>query len=282
MFLIERDFDELRRKLEGKTAIVTGSSRGIGKAIAIAFGKLGMNVCVAAKSTESTEKLPGTIYDTAHEVEKAGGKAIAVRTDVRFEEDIKRMVEETVKAFGTVHILVNNAGAIWWQTLESTTTKKFDLMMQVNVRATFIACREVIPYMKKQKWGHIINMSPPIELSILPNKIAYLISKYGMTMITFGLAEEVKSYGIAVNSLWPATAIESQATINWGMGDPSQWRKPQIVVDALLAILKREPPTLTGKAIIDEDILKEEGITDFDIYNCVPGAKPMRIFPLAK
>jgi citronellol/citronellal dehydrogenase len=264
-------------KLEGKVAIVTGASRGIGKKIAIELAKRGVKVCVAAKSEQGTEKLPGSIYDTVEEIKKIGGEAIAVKTDVRFEDDIKRMVEETVSKFGTVHILINNAGALWWQPVIETPPKRFDLVMQVNVRAAFLGSYYTLPYMMKQRWGHIINMSPPIEFSILPGKVAYLISKYGMTMLSMGLAEEVKEYNIAVNSLWPATAIESQATINFQLGDPTMWRKPDIVADAVIAIVSKPPSRRTGKALIDEDVLREEGITDFSHYACVPGTNPPRL-----
>ena len=264
-------------KLEGKVAIVTGASRGIGKKIAIDLAKRGVKVCVAAKSEKGTEKLPGSIYDTVEEIKKEGGEAIAVKTDVRFEDEIKNMVEKTVEVFGTVHILINNAGALWWQPVLETPPKRFDLVMHVNVRAAFLATYYTLPYMIKQKWGHIINMSPPIKLDILPGKVAYLISKFGMTMLSMGLAEEVKEHNIAVNSLWPATAIESQATINWNLGDPSMWRKPDIVSDAVIAIVSKPPSRRTGQALIDEDVLREEGITDFSKYACVPGTNPPRL-----
>ncbi len=264
-------------KLAGKVAIVTGASRGIGKKIAIELAKRGVRVCVAAKSEEGTERLPGSIYDTVEEIKREGGEAIAVRTDVRFEDQIKNMVEQTVKNFGTVHILINNAGALWWQPVIETPPKKFDLLMQVNVRAAFLGCFYVLPYMIEQRWGHIINMSPKINLDYLPGKVAYLISKFGMSMLTIGLAEEVKDYNIAVNSLWPATAIESQATINWKLGDPSMWRKPDIVADAVIAILSKPPSKRTGKILIDEDVLREEGISDLSKYACVPGTNPPRI-----
>ncbi len=264
-------------KLEGKVAIITGASRGIGKKIAIDLARRGVKVCVAAKSESSSEKLPGSIYETVEEIKRFGGEAIPVKVDVRYEDQIKNMVDETVKAFGTVHILVNNAGALWWQPVVDTPPKKFDLVMQVNVRASFIASYYVLPYMINQRWGHIVNMSPQINLEVLPGKVAYLISKFGMTMLTMGLAKEVENYNIAVNSLWPATAIESQATINFKLGDPTMWRKPDILSDALIAIISKPPTYRTGKALIDEDVLREEGITDFSQYACVPGTEPPRI-----
>ena len=146
--------------------------------------------------------------------------------------------------------------------------------MGVNAKATFFACQSVLPSMIENKWGHIINMSPPVDLTLLKDHIAYFMSKYGMTMITHGLAEEVREHNIAVNSLWPQTMIESLATINWGLGDPSMWRKADILADATVAIIKKEPPSLTGQALIDEDFFRSEGITDLDKYNCVPGSNP--------
>lgn len=264
-------------KLEGKVAIVTGASRGIGKKIALELAKRGVKVCVAAKSEQSTEKLPGSIYETVEEIEKVGGRAIAVKTDVRSEDDIRKLVERTVEEFGTVHILINNAGALWWQPVIDTPPKKLDLVLQVNFRASFIACYYVLPYMIKQRWGHIINMSPPINLSFLPGKVGYMVSKFGMTMLSLGLAEEVKDYNIAVNSLWPSTLIESQATINFQIGDPTTWRKPDIMADAVIAIVSKKPMRRTGKVLIDEDVLREEGITDFSHYACIPGTSPPRL-----
>lgn len=264
-------------KLEGKVAIVTGASRGIGKKIAIELARRGVRVCVAAKSEVGSEKLPGSIHETVEEIKKLGGDAIAVRTDVRSEEDIRNMVSKTVESFGTVHILINNAGALWWQPVLETPPKRFDLVIQVNVRAAFIASYYVLPHMIRQRWGHIINMSPPINLSALQGKVGYLISKFGMTMLTIGLAEEVREYNIAVNSLWPATAIESQATINFGIGDPTKWRKADIVADAVVAIVSKRPSRRTGQVLIDEDVLREEGVTDFSHYSCIPGTTPMKL-----
>jgi citronellol/citronellal dehydrogenase len=260
--------------LKDRVAIITGASRGVGRAVALALAKEGCHIVVAAKSVEETEKLPGTIYSVAKEVEEAGVKALPVKCDVRNTEEIASLVEETRKTFGRIDILVNNAGALWWQPMLKTPEKKFDLVMEVNAKATFFACQSVLPSMIENKWGHIINMSPPVELDLLKNHIAYFISKYGMTMITHGLAEEVKEHNIAVNSLWPLTMIESYATLNWGLGDSSMWRKADILADATVAIIKKEPPSLTGQALVDEDFFRAEGITDLDKYNCVPGSQP--------
>jgi citronellol/citronellal dehydrogenase len=161
--------------------------------------------------------------------------------------------------------------------LLETPAKRFDLVMGVNARASFLTCRAVLPAMMKQRWGHIINMSPPIDLKVVPGRIVYFISKFGMTFLTLGLAEEVRASNIAVNSLWPMTIIESQASINWGLGTRDMWRKPDILVDCVLRLVQKEPLAVTGQALLDEDFLRAEGITDFSAYACVPGTEPKRI-----
>src|SRR6516162_5005640 len=222
--------------LKGKVAIITGASRGIGRAIALGLAKHSCNIVVAAKSTESTQKLPGSIYSVAKEVEELGAQALAVQVDVRDADQITRMAAETRTNFGRIDILINNAGALWWQPLLETPVKRFDLVMGVNARASFLAAQAVLPSMLERKSGHIINMSPPIDLKLVPGKIAYCISKFGMTLLTHGLAEEVRNSNIAVNSLWPVTIIESQASINWGLGSRENWRKPDILVDCVLRL----------------------------------------------
>ncbi|RME82627.1 MAG: SDR family NAD(P)-dependent oxidoreductase [Planctomycetota bacterium] len=265
------------KSLENKVAIITGASRGVGKAVALKLAREGASIVVAAKTTEPNPKLPGTIYDTAKEVEKLGSQALPIKVNLRNADEIERMVEKTLETFGKVDILINNAGALWWYPVLETPPNRFDLVMDVNVRASFLCARAVLPSMIKQKWGHIVNMSPPIDLAMLPNKVAYSISKFGMTMISHGLAEEVREHNIGVQSLWPATIVESQASINFGLGDPSHWRKPEILADATYYIVKDEPLKRTGKALIDEEVLREAGIQDFDQYNCVPGGNPIRI-----
>jgi citronellol/citronellal dehydrogenase len=262
--------------LKDRVAVITGASRGIGRAIALGLAKQGCHIVVAAKSTESSEQLPGSIYTVAKEVETCGARALPYRIDVRDADQIEAMAAQTVAQFGRIDILVNNAGALWWQPLLETPPKRFDLVMGVNARAAFLAARAVLPAMRERKWGHIINMSPPINLKIVPGKIAYCISKFGMTLLSHGLAEEARDWNIAVNSLWPVTIIESQASINWKMGDPSMWRKPDILVDCVVRLVQKEPKEITGKALLDEDFLKAEGVTDFSGYACVPGTQPMR------
>jgi citronellol/citronellal dehydrogenase len=263
--------------LQGRVAIITGASRGIGRAIALRLAKEGVAVVIAAKTAEPDPRLPGTIHTVAEEVAALGGRALPLQVDVRDENALQRMVDATLETFGRIDILVNNAGALWWYPVLETPPKRFDLVMQVNLRASFVAAQLVLPTMMQQRWGHIVNMSPPIDLSVLPGKVAYMISKFGMTMLALGLAEEVREHNIAVNALWPRTLIESQATIAWGLGTPKQWRKADIMADAVYELVRREPHTCTGKAWIDEDLLREAGVTDFSVYNCTPDGEPMEI-----
>jgi citronellol/citronellal dehydrogenase len=263
--------------LQGRVAIITGASRGIGRALALGLARAGCHIVVAAKSTQSTERLPGSIHSVAREVEELGVQALPVQVDVRDAEQIEALAARTHERFGRIDILINNAGALWWQPLLDTPAKRFDLVVGVNARAAFLACRAVIPHMIAGGRGHIINMSPPVDLRIVPGRIAYFISKFGMTLLTHGLAEEVRSANIAVNSLWPVTIIESQASINWGLGTREQWRKPDILVDCVLRLVQKDPAEVTGQALLDEDFLRAEGVTDLSSYACVPGSQPARI-----
>jgi citronellol/citronellal dehydrogenase len=262
--------------LHDRVAVVTGSSRGIGRAIALGLARAGCAVVIAAKSIESSEKLPGSIFTVAEEIESAGGRALPIQVDVRDEAQIEQMAAKVREQFGRIDILVNNAGALFWKPLVETPAKRFDLVMAVNARAAFLASRAVLPSMIEQRFGHIISMSPPLDLAIVPGRIAYAISKLGMTLLTIGLAEEVRPHNVAVNSLWPVTIIESQATINYGLGWPAMWRKPDILVDCVLRIVQKPPAELTGQALLDEDFLRREGVSDFSGYACVPGSEPAR------
>lgn len=266
-----------QESLEGRVAIITGSSRGIGKAIAVALAERGCNVVVAAKTETEDARLPGTIHETAREVEAKGAKALAVACDVRDENKIEALAKATLDKFGRIDILINNAGALWWKPVLETPAKRFDLVMGVNARASFLLARACLPAMIERRWGHIINMSPPIDLRPVPGHVAYFISKYGMTLIAHGLAEEVREHNIAVNALWPVTMIESQATINYALGGREEWRKADIMVDSTLAIVEKPPALRTGKALLDEEVLRADGVTDFSKYACVPGTNPKAI-----
>jgi citronellol/citronellal dehydrogenase len=263
--------------LAGKVAFVTGASRGVGKAIALALARNGCDVVVAAKTVAADARLPGTIGDTAREVEELGRRALPLALDVRDDVAVERSVKNALDRFGRVDFLVNNAGALFWQSLADTPLKKFDLVMDVNVRGAFACAHHVLPAMRAQKFGHVLMMSPPVDLDAIAGKIAYSISKFGMTLIARGLAEELRDDNVAANALWPVTMIESLATINWGLGDRTMWRKPDILADATLRIFAKEPRSFTGHALLDEDFLREEGITDFTGYRCDPAHEPPRI-----
>jgi citronellol/citronellal dehydrogenase len=200
-----------------------------------------------------------------------------VRVDVRDADQIEGMAAKTLERFGRIDLLINNAGALYWAGILDTPPKRFDLVMGVNTRAAFLCCQVVLPAMIRQGGGHIVNMSPPLDNSILPGRIAYGISKLGMTLLTLGLAEEVRRHNVAVNSLWPVTIIESQASINHALGTPEMWRKPDILVDCVLRLVRKEPAEVTGRALLDEDFLRGEGVTEFGCYACVPGSQPPRL-----
>uniref|UniRef100_A0A6G1SNV3 Hydroxysteroid dehydrogenase-like protein 2 n=1 Tax=Aceria tosichella TaxID=561515 RepID=A0A6G1SNV3_9ACAR len=256
----------------GKTVFVTGSSRGIGKAIALKFAKDGANVVVAAKTVEPHPKLEGTIHLTAKEVEQAGGNSLAVQLDLRDEETIKSAIDKTIEKFGGLDLLVNNASAIFIAQSEDTPMKRYDLMHSINVRGTFMMSKYAIPHLKRAKNPHIINLSPPIELKdqwFAPNT-AYTMSKYGMSLSAFGLAAELRGV-VGVNALWPKTAIWT-AAMNMLGGDESRKgsRKSSIIADAAYAIACKDK-SVSGNFYIDEELLREEGVKDFEQYAEVPG-----------
>ncbi len=264
-------------RLQGRVAIVTGASRGIGKSVALALAREGCDIVAAAKTVEPHPKLPGTVGETCKEVEDLGRRALPVRCDVRDADAIEAMVTQAKESFGKVDILINNAGALWWFPVSETPAKRFDLVMGVNARAAFLCAKACLPSMIENDWGHIVNMSPPIDMAHVEGRVAYMISKYGMTMLTFGLAGEMKDHNIAVNSLWPVTLIESQATINFGLMGRENWRKADIIADSTVEICATAPKERTGQALLDEDVMKAAGVTDLDKYLCVPGSEPMRI-----
>lgn len=261
-------------KLEDRTAFITGASRGIGKALALALAREGCNIVVASKTDQPHEKLPGTIHDTAREVEALGRRALAIRLDVRDDAQNDAAVAQTIETFGRIDILIHNAGAIHLAEVLDTPPKRFDLVMGVNARASFVLSRAVLPHMIEHRYGHILMMSPPIKLFPAPGKAAYLLSKFGMTWVAQSLAEEVKQHNIAVNALWPVTAVDSQAVRHFWPGHEDEWRTPEIVCDAVLAIVSQPPSARTGQALYDEDVLREAGVTDFSKYALVPGTNP--------
>lgn len=264
-------------KFKGKVAFISGASRGVGKRIALDLAKEGCDIVAAAKTEEADARLPGTIHECAAEVEKLGRRALAVKVDVRDEASVEKGVKAALDKMGRIDFLINNAGALHWRSMLESPMKKFDLVMGVNARGAYACTYHVLPAMIQQGYGHILMMSPPIEVKAAAGKIAYAISKFGMTLIAQGLAEEVADKNVAANALWPATMIESYATINWGLGTPALWRKPEILSDATMKIFEKEPRTFTGHALIDEEFLRAEGETDFVKYRCDPTSEPPRI-----
>ncbi|HTN08489.1 NAD(P)-dependent oxidoreductase [Agriterribacter sp.] len=261
----------------GKTVFITGGSRGIGKAIALRLAKEGAQVVIAAKSVEENPKLGGTIFSVAKEIVEAGGRALPVQCDIRFEEQIDNAVSKTIEVFGGIDILINNASAISLTPTEKTDPKRFDLMHDINVRGTFFVSKACIPHLRKGNNPHILNLSPPLNMQPkwFGNHLAYTLSKYNMSMIAMGLAEELKKDKIGVNALWPRTTIATAAVQNLLGGDTliKMSRTPEIIADAVYYILSRSSESCTGSFFIDEEVLAQEGITDLEKYSVVPGAK---------
>ncbi len=264
----------MNETLKGKTAIITGGSRGIGLAIAKKLAMEGVKVVVASKTTEPHPKLPGTIYEAAEEIKGLGGNALALVLDLRDELQIQKVVDDTVAYFGGIDILVNNASAIFLAGVEYTPAKRYDLMHQINVRGTFLMSQACIPHLKKSNHAHILNLSPPLDMNPkwFESFTAYTMSKFGMSMVALGLSAEMKPYHIAANALWPRTTIATAAVQNLLGGDAliKQSRWPAIVADAAALILARDPKEATGQFFIDEEVLKEAGITDFSVYAVDP------------
>jgi citronellol/citronellal dehydrogenase len=269
-----------RISLKGKTVLITGGSRGIGKAIALRLAREGANIAIAAKTTEPHPKLEGTIYTASAEIEALGVKVLPLACDIRFEDQIEKAVGEVENTFGSIDILVNNASAISLTPTAATEPKRFDLMQGIQVRGTFFMSRACIPHLKKSTNAHILNLSPPLNLNPkwLGQHLAYTLSKYGMSMIVAGLAEELKDQHIAANALWPQTTIATAAVQNLLGGDMlmQMSRKPDIVADAAYYILSSDAATCTGNFFIDEQVLRDQGIIDLDQYSVVPGGKLMK------
>ncbi|MBD3352472.1 MAG: SDR family NAD(P)-dependent oxidoreductase [Candidatus Lokiarchaeota archaeon] len=268
--------------LENKTLFITGASRGIGKYIGLKAAKDGANIVIVAKTTEPHPDLPGTIYTAAEEMEEAGGKALPIATDIRFEEQVQSAIDEAVDQFGGIDILVNNASAINLSQTPNIPMKRFDLLFSVNARGTFVCSKLCYPYLKKAEDPHILMMSPPLTMKArwFENHLAYTMSKYGMSMCVLGMAEEFKPVGIAVNALWPKTAIATAAVRNILGGDRSiqHSRKPEIVADAAYSIFNRPSRECTGNFFIDEQVLCEQGITELEQYAVTPGASLLEDF----
>ncbi|MGW2562568.1 SDR family oxidoreductase [Streptomyces sp. NPDC001514] len=263
--------------LKDKTLFITGGSRGIGRAIALRAAADGANVVIAAKTAEPHPTLPGTIHTVAAEIEEAGGRAFPLALDVREENQVAEAVASAAHHFGGIDVLVNNASAVFLARAEDTPLKRFDLMFDINVRGTLAASQACIPYLRNSDNGHILTLSPPIDLrpSWFTDRTAYTMSKYAMSMTVLGLAEELRASTVAVNALWPKTMIFTAASAIFGLG-PAGCRSTDIMADAAHAVLTRPSAQCTGNFFLDEEVLRQEGATDADLarYELVPGTPP--------
>jgi citronellol/citronellal dehydrogenase len=260
--------------LAGRTLFITGGSRGIGREIALRAARDGANVAIAAKTADPHPKLAGTIHSVAKEVEAAGGKALAIQLDVRDEDAIGAAVARAAEAFGGIDILVNNASAISLTSTLETPARRFDLMMSVNMRATFLCSQACIPWLRKGTNPHILNLSPPLNMQPrwFAGHVAYTMSKYGMSMCTLGMAEELRKDGIAVNSLWPRTTIATAAVeVHFPEAILKASRAPAIMADAAHIVLTSDARASTGRFYIDEEVLRAAGVKDFERYAITPG-----------
>jgi citronellol/citronellal dehydrogenase len=265
--------------LQGKRIFITGGSRGIGLAIALRAAKDGASIAIAAKTADPNPKLPGTIFSAAEEIRAAGGTALPIQCDIRDESQIEAAIRQAAQEFGGIDILINNASAINLTRTEATPAKRFDLMFDVNVRGTFLTSQAAIPHLRDSaKAGrnpHILNLAPPLSMKAkwFKNHTAYTMAKYGMSMCVLGMSEEFRRDGIAVNALWPRTAIDTAALAMIPGVDTAACRTPEILADAAYIILNRPANEATGNFYVDDEVLASEGVTDLDKYAVVPGTK---------
>ena len=261
-----------------RVALVTGSSRGIGANIVQKLAKIGYNVVITGKSTENVNNL-GSIYSVENSIKKYNVDSLALYLDIRNVDSIKNCINRIDEKFGRLDILINNASALWWDNINNTPEKRYDLINNINTKGSFYMSKYSIPLMLRNNYGHIINHSPPLKninnIDIYKNKTAYLISKFGMTMVAMGIASENKNKNIAANTIWPKTAIDTEAVRKNNLGDKMNWRKPDIISDAIEKIILENPKFFTGNQLIDESFLKSKGVTNFEKYKCVPGSNPI-------
>jgi len=266
------------RTLAGKTMLISGGSRGIGLAIALRAAQDGANVGLLAKTDQPHPKLEGTVHTAAAEIEKAGGGALAIVGDVREEASVQEAVAKTVEKFGGIDVCVNNASAINLVGTEAMEMKRYDLMQDINTRGTFLLSKSCVPHLKESENPHVLTLSPPLSLEPrwAANHVGYTIAKYGMSLCTLGMAEEFRGDGIAFNSLWPRTLVATAAVQNLLGGDEAmaKARKPEIYADSAHAVLTRDSRECSGNFFLCEDVLVEEGATDFDAYAAAPGGEP--------
>lgn len=265
--------------LKGKTLFISGGSRGIGLAIALRAARDGANVAIAAKTVDPDPRLPGTIHEAARQIEAAGGRALPLQVDIRFEDQVAAAAAKTAETFGGIDVLVNNASAINLTPGMKTPPKRWDLMVGINARGSYVCAQALVPYLRKSSNPHVLTLSPPIDLrpKWFAGHFPYTISKYAMSMVTIGLAAELKADGIAANSLWPATIISTAALqMIPGIDPVKDCRRPEIVADAAHWILTRPARENTGRFYLDEEALREAGVTDFGPYAMSPDSKPRR------
>ncbi|MCB9764746.1 MAG: SDR family oxidoreductase [Alphaproteobacteria bacterium] len=262
--------------LQGKVALITGASRGIGRVTAERLAREGVHVVAASKTDAPHPRLPGTIHETVAACEALGPAALAVRTDVRDGAQVKAAVDAAVERFGRLDIVIHNAGALWWKPIADTPLRRFDLVVGVNARGAFALAHHALPHLLADGGGHFITLSPPVwtEPRLYAGMTAYLISKFGMTMVAQGLAAEHPDAPLSSNALWPETLIDSAATRVYGIGTPAQWYKPELVADAVHALVSRPPGEQSGKALLVLDVLRDAGVTDFVPYRCDPDHEP--------
>jgi len=257
--------------LTGQTAFITGTTRGIGKRIALALADAGCNVVSTGKTVEEDGDLPGTIYQTAEECEQRGVDAHAIQLDVRDPENVRAAAEEAIDVFGEVNIVINNASAINLGNVADVPAKRYDLMNEVNARGTYLVARAFLDHLRSVRNAWLLTNAPPVATDRAPGKAAYSWSKLGMSFVTLSLADELAADDVGCNCFWPVTAIDTRATRYFGLGTEDDWRTPDIVADTVLAILKRDPATFTGNAVYDEEMLQETSVEDFSSYNCTSG-----------
>ena len=258
-------------ELDGSTAFITGTTRGIGKQIALTLADAGANIVSTGKTVEEGGTLPGTIHQTAEECEQRGVESHAIQLDVRDAEAVEAAAQEAIDRFGTVDIVINNASAIQLANVADLPADRFDLLTEVNVRGTYLVARAFLDHLSAQDNAWLLSNSPPIETDRAPGKAAYGWSKLGMSFITLSLAGELAAHDVGCNCFWPVTAVDTRATRYFGLGTEDDWRHPQVVADAVAAILSRDPASFTGEAVYDEDVLRAAGVQSFTPYNLTDG-----------
>lgn len=260
--------------LKGKVALITGASRGIGKAIALRLAREGVHIAAAAKTVQPHPDLPGTIIETAGACEAVGPTALAVPMNVMNDEEVREGVETTIEAFGRLDIVIHNASALWWKPILETPAKKYDLVNDINARGAYLLAYHALPHLMEAGGGHVLTLGPPLSTGDMAGKVAYLMSKFGMTMVALGVAQEHGKDNIAGNALWPEILVETAATKNFGLGDRSMWYKPELVADAVYEVVRRDPMDRTGQELLVLEVLREAGVTDFVPYQSDPEGKP--------